>query len=487
MPDFADEIRKRLTGLSLSPVREHEIIEELSQHLEDDFENSLRGNTTEEEAFADVLRRLDESKLLGPELTRVERRAPADQLPLGTQRRTTMFGDLAQDLRYGLRTLLKSPAFTGIAVLALALGIGANTAIFSVVNTVLLRPLPFKNPDQLVMIWENATHLGFPKNTPSPANFLDWREQGTVFTGMSAMAQKNFNLTGAGEPERLDGRRVSANIFDLLGVQAKLGRNFLPEEDAPGTRVAILSEGLWKRRFGSDPQIIGRSLVLNGQDYSVVGVMPAGIDLPAYGTWRDQLWVPLAFDGEEAAGRGNHFLQVIARMKPGVNLEQARVEMKTIAARLEQQYPDYNTRISSVVNTLHEEIVGDIRPALLVLLGAVGFVLLIACANVANLLLARAAVRQREIALRLALGASRGRLTRQFLTESVLLAVLGGAVGLLFAFAGLRVLKTFIPITITNAEAIGIDPKVLIFTALVAVVTGLSSASHPRRRHQTSA
>src|SRR5882762_2527457 len=323
------------------------------------------------------------------------------------------------------------------------------------------------------MVWENAAHLGFPKNTPSPPNFLDWQRQNTVFTGMAAMSERSFNLTGVGEPERLDGRRVSANLFDLLGVPALLGRTFVPEDDRSGSRVVLLSYSLWQRRFGSDPGIIGRAVTLNGQSYTVIGVMPRSMHLPAYGTWRDQVWVPIAFTNEETTQRGNHFLEVIARIRPGITLKQAQAEMETIAARLAKEYPRYNMRVGSVVNPLHEEMVGKIRPALLVLLGAVGFVLLIACANVANLLLARAAVRQKEIALRLALGASRSRLTKQFLTESVLLATLGAAVGLIFAIAGLRILKTFIPDTISQADSIGIDTKVLIFTALVALITGL--------------
>ncbi|TMP90751.1 MAG: ABC transporter permease [Verrucomicrobia bacterium] len=381
-----------------------------------------------------------------------------------------MIGDLAQDLHYGLRMLVKNPSFTIVAVLALALGIGANSAIFSVVNTVLLRPLPYKNPGRLVMLWEEATHLGFPKNTPSPANFIDWRAQNTVFEAMAAMVERSFNLTGVGEPERFDGRRVSANLFDLLGVQPQLGRAFRAEEDKPGSRVVILSNGLWQHRFGGDPRVIGQAVSLNGESYTVIGVMPGSFQFP---TRRDQLWVPLAFDAKEAASRGNHFLEVIARMKPGVTLQQAQAEMSTIAARLAQQYPEENLRVGSVVTALQEQVVGDIKPALLVLLGAVGFVLLIACANVANLLLARAAARQKEIALRLALGAGRSRLTRQFLTESVLLAVIGGAVGLLLSIAGLRVLKTFIPDTISQAQAISIDAKVLVFTGLVALVTGI--------------
>ncbi|HVF72955.1 MAG TPA: ABC transporter permease [Chthoniobacterales bacterium] len=473
MPDFKEIIRERLRSLGLAPARENEIAEELSQHLEDQYEQALSRGATEDEAREDVLIEFNQTDVLARSLKGVEPRVPQNPIPMGTERKRNMFADLSQDVRYGARMLLKNPGFTIIAVFALALGIGANSAIFSVVNALLLRPLPYKNPSQLVVIWENAAHLGFPKNTPSPANFLDWQRQGTVFEGMGAFAERSFNLTGVGEPERLDGRRVSANLFDLLGVKPILGRTFVPEEDKPGTKVALLNESLWKRRFGSDPGVVGRALALNGESYTVIGVLPSSVRLPAFGNWRDQVWVPLAFPADEAAARGNHFLEVIARMKPGVSLEQARAEMQTIAARLAQQYPEDNTRIGSVVNPLHEEIVGNMKPALLILLGAVAFVLLIACANVANLLLARAAARHKEIALRLALGADRRRLTKQLLVESVMLSLLGSAVGLALAYAGLRVLTRFIPADVAHAELITIDGKVMLFTLIVAVVTGL--------------
>ncbi|HEX8899426.1 MAG TPA: ABC transporter permease, partial [Chthoniobacterales bacterium] len=444
MPEFKDEIRKRLEGLSLSPAREAEIIEELSRHLDDECEEALRGGATEEAARQAVLMELNQSDVLATSLKRVEHRVQLEPLVIGEDGKTNVIADLWQDIRYGLRMLARSPAFTVIAVVALALGIGANSAIFSVVNAVLLRPLPYKNPDALVMVWEEATHLGFPINTPSPANFIDWQNQNTVFESTAAMAQSNFNLTGAGEPERFDGRRVSANLFTLLGVKPHLGRGFLPEEDKPGTRVAILSYGMWQRRFGGDAAIVGRQINLNSQSYTVVGVMPKNFQgIPSYDNWNDQLWVPIAFPPEEAASRGNHYLEVIARLKPGVTRRKAQAEMDTIMARLAQQYPEENVRVGIVVKSLHEQVVGDIKPALIVLLGAVGFVLLVACANVANLLLARAAVRQKEIALRLAVGASRSRLTRQFLTESLLLALSGGGAGLLLSVAGIRVLKSF--------------------------------------------
>ena len=485
MPDFRSEIRARLASLGLSPARELEIADELTQHLEDEYEHALSRGVSEDEAERAVLADLNVPDSLDRELKRVERPVPPNPVAMGTQRRSNMIGDLGQDVRYGLRMLAKNPAFTAIAVLALALGIGANSAIFSVVNAILLRPLPYKNPEQLVMVWENATHLGFPKDTPSPANFLDWRQQTTVFEGMAAFTERSFNLTGVGEPERLDGRRVSSNLFDLLGVHPIIGRTFVPQEDQHGTKVVLLNESLWKRRFGGDPSVIGRVLTLNNEAYTVVGVLPHSVRLPAFVNWRDQVWVPIAFSAEEAAGRGNHFLEVIARLKPGPTLQQARAEMETIAARLALQYPEYNTRRGSVVSPLHEEIVGNMKPVLLILLGAVAFVLLIACANVANLLLARAAVRQKEIALRLALGADRARLTKQLLVESVMLSLLGGVVGLGFAYAGLRVLTRFIPPDIAHADTIAIDGKVLAFTLLIALVTGLifglapaSQASH---------
>ncbi|HEU0207376.1 MAG TPA: ABC transporter permease [Candidatus Udaeobacter sp.] len=479
MPDFKIEIKARLAELNFSPVREAEIVEELSQHLEEEYDRALSCGASEEQARQQALEQLNTPDLLRREPGRSEPRVSQQPTTAAAHGKINVFGDLMQDVRYALRMLAKNPAFTAIAVVALALGIGANSAIFSVVDAVLLRPLPFKNPQQLVMLWENAAHLGFPKNTPSPANFLDWQKQARSFTGMAATVERSFNLTGVGEPERLDGRRVSANLFDLLGVSALLGRTFVPEDDRPGAHVMLLSYSLWQRRFGSDPSVIGRALTLNGESYTVVGVMPQFVQLPGFENRNDQLWVPIAFPQDEAAQRGNHFLDVIARLKPDVTLKKAQAEMDTIAARLAQQYPDENTRIGAVVVPVHEQVVGDIKPALLVLLGAVAFVLLIACANVANLLLARAAVRQKEIALRLALGASRSRLTRQFLTESVVLAFFGAGLGLLLAIAGIHILRTFVPATISQVQTIGINGSVLIFTAAVAVLTGIAFGLAP--------
>ena len=380
MPDWRAEVRRRLARLNLEPAREAEIVEELAQHLEDVYERSLKAGATEAEAKHAVLAELADAELLQKEMQRSQE--PAKAAPVAGGGRTNLLADFWNDLRYAVRLQQKNPAFTIVAVIALALGIGANTAIFSVVNTVLLQPLPYKDPERLVMVWEEATKAGYPTDTPTAANFVDWRDQNHVFEGMAAIDDTSFNLTGSGDPERLEGRRVSADLFPLLGVEPQLGRVFTATEDQPGSeRVVLLSYGLWQRRFGGDTGIVGKTLTLNGAGYTVVGVMPARFKFP---TADDEAWVPIAFTQEEATNRGRHYLQVVGRLKPGVTLAQAQAEMSTIATRLQQQYPESNTDVGAVITPLHEHLVGDIRPALLILLGAVGLVLLIACANVAT-------------------------------------------------------------------------------------------------------
>lgn len=378
---------------------------------------------------------------------------------------------LLQDLRFGARMLWKNRGFTILTVTALALGIGFNTAIFSVVDTVLLRPLPYREPNRLVSIWERNLRAGIDRSEMSPANYLDLRAQNQVFEQVGAFIDQSITLTGVAEPERLEGQNVSANTLSLLGVQPVVGRTFLPEEDQPGNhQVVVLSYGLWQRRFARDAGIIGQQITLDGQPFNVVGVMPSGFFFPQR---ESELWTPLAMEPEQASGRGDHYLRVIARLKPGVSAEQAQAEAESIAARLAADFPRTNEGLGVFLNSLHADYVGNIRLALLILLGAVGLVLLIACANVANLLLARSTTRQREVAIRTALGARRGRIARQILTESLLLAGLGGLAGLLVAIWGVEFLLRLVPQTLSQVQGVSVDGRVLLFTLIVTVITGV--------------
>jgi putative ABC transport system permease protein len=391
------------------------------------------------------------------------------------------------DLRFAFRQLLKNPGFTAVALLTLALGIGANTAIFSVVRSVLLRPLPFKEPERLVTVWERNPGRGYDLNNVAPATFADWKAQNQVFESMAACSiDQGLNLTGTGEPERITAVPVSANLFQVLGVNPIHGRTFTREEETPGRdQVVILSHRLWQRRFGTDPQIVGKTIVLDGTSHTVVGIMPPGFLFPGmtgilYGFFfikPPEIWIPLAMPAELLAERSSHPLEVVARLKAGVTHAQASAEMDALMQRIEQVNPGNMMGTHANVMPLAEQSLRSVRTGLLVLLGAVAFVLLIACANVANLFLARAASRQREFAIRCALGAGRLQIIRQLLTESVLLAVLGGAVGILFAHWGVDLLVSrageTVAATTPGWNDIRIDSRVFRFTLLISLTAGI--------------
>ena len=387
-----------------------------------------------------------------------------------------------RDFKHSLRGLAGNPGFTVASVLTLALGIGAATAIFSVVHGVVLRPLPFREPDRLVAVWETNLERDFAKSRTTAANYLDWRVQNQVFEEMGVFGARGFNLTGRGEPELLRGARVSAGYFRALGVEPIAGRTFLPEENEPGgERAVVLSHGLWRSRFGAETDIVGRSILLNDDPYIVVGVMPSGV----YPSWPSstgkmrflpqyhQIWVPMVFDDRLRGERGSHLFGVVARLRVGFSRQQAQAEMDTIAHRLEREYPVFNKGMGIRLDPLADEVVGDVRLALFVLLGAVALVLLIACANTASLLLARGSARHKEIAIRTALGAGRLELVRQLLVESLVLGLLGGGVGIFLAKLGISGLTRLSPQELPRLSEVGIDLTVLVFALFLSLLAGL--------------
>ena len=461
----------RFGGLFFQRRREQELSDEIGSHLEMQIEDNLRQGMNQEEARLAALRQFGGVEQV-KEVYRDRRGLP-------------LLETMVQDLRFGGRMLRRSPGFTASVVLTLALGIGANTAIFSVINSILLRPLPYQDPEGLVQLWEISSQQkgSNDKNSVSLPNFVDWREQNQSFEYMAAYLARSMNFTGEEQPERLQGVVVSPSFLPLLKVQPFIGRAFLPDEAQPGKhRVVMISYSLWQRRFGADPNITEKTMLLNGIGHPIIGVLPERFQFPdpegrrAPGSSAGQttdLLLPMAFDPKNLGDRGSHFLLALGRLKPGVTCEQAQAEMDSIANRLEGLYPESSKGWTIRVVPLHEQVVGEVRPMLLLLLAAVGFVLLITCANVANLLLARATTRHKEMALRLALGAGRGRLIRQLLIESLLLAILSGGIGLLVAYWGSQAIVTLSLSELPRAHEIAIDNRALIFTLGLSLLTGI--------------
>jgi putative ABC transport system permease protein len=455
----------RLRGMLKRNRLDQDLDEELRSHLEMRATDNLAAGMSPEQARRDAQKRFGNTTLMKEDTRRIDIVGWLDET--------------SRDFRHALRMLHRSPGFTTVAVLTLALGIGANTAIFSVIDSVLLRPLPYHEPDQLVMVWESNSQHPNPHNTVSPPNFLDWKSRNTVFSDMAYIADVRNNLTGNGAPEEVVVQAVSANFFSVLGVNPLLGPGFTPENGQAGhDNVVILGDGLWKERFAGDPAIVGKTILLNGKPQTVVGVAPQNFqwfikDGSLTGA-KPQMWSPFVFP----ASFSNHnemgrFITVVARLKPGVSHSQSQTQMTAIASQLEHEYPAADGHWGVNIVPLRDQVSGQLRPALLVLFGAVAFVLLIACANVSSLLLARAASREREMAIRTAIGASRWRIARQLLMESLLLSLIGGSIGVALAVWGTNALLAASPRNLLDLAAISLDLRVLTFAVAATLLAGL--------------
>ena len=454
-------LRDRIRALRQRETVINDIDREMRSHLELQVEANVRAGMSPDEARAQALRSFGN----------VNKAVDAAYDVKGGG----LLESLAQDVRYGVRMLAKHKAFTAVAVLTLALGIGANTAIFSVVNELLLRPLPYRDAERIVMLWE-VTPEGRHQNTTSRANFRAWRAQNASYENVAAFTDQRFNLTGDGEPEELSVQMATPELFKVLGVEPLLGRTFVPDDDGKPP-VAVLSYGLWQRRFGGQASVIGQPITLSGNKFTVIGVMPANFQFhinQRSGTGRPaELWTILPMPAGQGSNQRGRFLSVVGKLKEGVTVDRAGAELRTIAARLSDEAPQFNKNFSAEVLPLREQFFGNVRRPLWLMLGAVGFVLLIACANVANLLLSLATSREKEIAVRAALGARRTRIVRQLLTESVLLALLGSALGLGFAWLGIKTLMLISPKDLVNFQSVSMNTTVLLWTLGVSILTGI--------------
>jgi putative ABC transport system permease protein len=469
MKNWNDLIRRRLRALRLSPTREREIVDELAQHLQDRYEELRAGGATDEIAFRDAIAELDVPGFLARRLTETEQPTNPEPVVVGAHG-SSFVATLWQDLRFAARVLRKNPTFTLVSTLTLALGIGATTAIFSVVNGVMLRPLPYPNTDRLVRIFESDLQHGRPEFSASQPNFIDFRSRNHTFERMVATGGTTMLLTTPDGVEPLVARRVTSDFLPALGIAPFIGRNFLPEEDRPGgnTRVAVVTHGFWQRRLGSDARIAERTLTINGVSYAVIGVLPQSF------SWVTDLDLiaPLAPDPRQ--NRGDHQILVFGLMKPGISLKQADADLRAVAAQLSTEYPESNGGWSVLLRSFYDWLVPiSTRQTLIVLLGAVLFVLLVAAGNVANLMLARAAGRQKELSIRVALGASRRRLLSQLVVEALMLALIGGVAGCGIAVGATAALQVMAPGVVERIEEVTVDGRVLAFALAVSLATGL--------------
>jgi predicted permease len=483
MRDWEIYVRTHLPLPHLTRERESRIVAELASQFEDFYREAVARGMTESDADAFARAQITDWTGLASTLGDVDRshvRPPLDRWSerlhdRAPQTKAGLTMGLFADLRYALRLLRKTPVFTAAAIGTLALGIGANTTMFSLVQTTLLRPLPYQDPDRVAMVWEDASAAGFPRNTPAPANYRDWRAMNRTFTDMAAATYASTILTGDGAPEAILGRRVTANFFTLLGVQPLLGRTFTAADDTSGTRVVVISYALWQRRYGGDPGVVGRTIVMGGDDVGDVKREVIGVAPPSFVFLSREIdyWVPMQFSPEEAATRDNHYLMVVGRLKPAVSLETAGSDMRAIATRLSQQYPGTNGAAGVVIVPIRDEVLGDTRIQVIALMIAAAAIVLIACANLASLLLARASVRRGEYAVRLSLGATRARLARQLLVEALCLSVAGGVLGLAIPGLATTFVERIVPVGLQGLTVSLMDWRLLAFAGGLSIATGL--------------